>query len=126
MDAKIYKMVVIVALIMRKFLNKMMVVTIREALENTDVFQGWLYLPAKPWSLSTEGIFIKEDRDADPAALFPPEILAPCQLTETLDAASIEDIILNAEQQLGKPKPEELFEAFLFYVENDAFIDFDD
>lgn len=107
-------------------MNKMMMVTIREALENTDVFQGWLYLPAKPWSLSTEGIFIKENRDADPAAPFLPAILAPCQLKETLDAASMEDIILNAEQQLGRPTLEELFEAFLFYVENDAFIDFDD
>lgn len=103
---------------------KMVAVTIREVLKKTDLFQGWLYLPDKPWTLATEGIFVKEDRDADPSAPFPPAVLSPCQLKETLDAAGIEDIISNAEHQLGKPTLENLFAAFLFYMENDAFIEF--
>jgi hypothetical protein len=103
---------------------KMVAVTIREVLVKADVFQGWLYLPDKPWLLDTEGIFVREDLDADPSAPFPPVVLSPCQLKEALDAASIEDIISNAEQQLAKPTLENLLEAFLFYMENDAFIEF--
>lgn len=101
-------------------------VTIREVLEEKDAFSGWLYLSPKTWTLDTEGIFIADDIDADPAAPFPPAILAPCNLQEALDAAGIEDIISNAKDQLDSPTIDQLFEAFLFYVENDAFMDFGD
>nr|WP_197090651.1 hypothetical protein [Yersinia aldovae] len=42
---------------------------------------------------------------------------------ETLDGASVEDIIDNVGYQLADPKIEQLFEAFTFYYENDAFIE---
>lgn len=60
-----------------------------------------------------------------PSAPYPPAILAPCALQDALDAAGIEDIIYNARDQLGKPTLEQLFDAFLYYLENDAYIDFD-
>jgi hypothetical protein len=104
---------------------KMVAVTIREVLDKSDTFNGWLYLPKEPWSLDTEGIFIKEDKNADPSDPFPPAILEPCHLKEALDAAGIEDVISNAEAQLGSPSIHQLFEALLFYIENDAFIEFE-
>jgi hypothetical protein len=105
---------------------KTVIVTIREVLEKKEVFSGWLYLPdtAKSWSLNTQGIFVEEDIDADPNDPYPPAILDSCNLTESLDAAGIEDIISNAEAQTNKPSIDQLFKAFLFYLENDAFIDF--
>ena len=102
----------------------MVATTIREVLERAAVFDGWFYLPEKPWSKDTQGIFVKEDRGADPSDPFPPQILSPCRLVEALDAEGIEDIISNAESQLDSPSIEKLFEAFLFYIENDAFIEF--
>ena len=36
----------------------------------------------------------------------------------------MEDIITNAKNQLSTPSIEQLFEAFQFYIENDAFIEF--
>ncbi len=103
---------------------KAVIVNIRETLDKGNVFSGWLYLPKQPWSLDTQGIFLKEDKDADPSDPFPPVILDACQLSETLDAAGIEDVISNAQLQINNPTTEDLFKAFLFYMENDAFIEF--
>ena len=102
----------------------MMAVTIREVLEQKGSLFGWLYLPNKPWKLETQGLFIQEDKDSDPSDPFPPTIIDSCHLSEVLDAAGIEDIIANAEAQIEKPTVDDLYMAFLFYVENDAFIEF--
>jgi hypothetical protein len=106
-------------------MNHMLLLTMREVLEQAAVFDGWLFLPQQPWTLDTVGIFIKEDRDADPSDPFPPAILAPCGLQVALDAAGIEDVIENAKDQLGAPRIDQLFAAFQFYIENDAFLEFD-
>jgi hypothetical protein len=105
-------------------MHKAVIVTIRETLDKGNVFSGWLYLPKQPWNLDTQGIFLKEDRDADPFGPFPPVILDACQLSEALDAAGIEDVIINAQNQINNPTTEDLFKAFLFYMENDTFIEF--
>lgn len=102
----------------------MIAVTIREAFEKNGEFSEWFYLPRQPWTLETEGLFIQEDIDAEPAAPFPPAFLGPCNLQDTVDAAGMEDIITNAKNQLSTPSIEQLFEAFQFYIENDAFIEF--
>lgn len=86
-------------------------------------FRGYLYLPNGPWNLATEGIFIEEDIDADPNAKFPPGILDACKLKSTLDAAGVEDIIAYARQQSPDCSLEQLLNSFVFYVENDAFLD---
>ncbi|WP_445081763.1 DUF7716 domain-containing protein [Snodgrassella alvi] len=43
---------------------------------------------------------------------------------ETLDGASIEDVIDYAKQQSENVSLEDLFKSFMFYYENDAFMDF--
>jgi len=105
-------------------MNKMLAVTIREVLEQKGEFFGWLFLPSKPWTLDTNGLFIQEDKDSDPSEPFPPIIVEPCRLSAVLDWASIEDIVLNAKEQVGRPSVDNLFKAFIFYIENDAFITF--
>lgn len=87
-------------------------------------FEGYLYLPDGPWNLTTEGLFIDEDIDADPSTKFPPAILDACKLKPTLEAADIEDVIAYARQQSPHCSLDELLKSFVFYVENDAFLDF--
>lgn len=103
---------------------KMAAVTIREVFEKNGQFDGWLYLPKQPWTLDTQGIFVEHDIDAAPSDPIPPQILAPCDLQEALDAAGIEDVISYAQAQLEKPTIDQLFEALEFYIENDAFMEF--
>lgn len=100
-------------------------VSIRDILQKKDVYDGWLYLPLKPWNLDTQGVFVKSDKNADPSSDdHIPEIVKKSNWKVTLDSEGIEDIISNAEDQLSSPTIENLFEAFLFYMENDAFIEF--
>jgi hypothetical protein len=99
-------------------------VTIREVLQAGEQHRGWLYLPERPWSLDTKGTFVEFDKDADPDADEIPELVKKNNWREVLDAASIEDIVDNATQQLGSPSIDDLFKAFQFYVDQDAFIRF--
>jgi hypothetical protein len=99
-------------------------VTIREVLAGDDSYSGWLYLPARPWSLDTKGTFVVFDKNADPDADEIPDLVKKNNWQEVLDAATIEDIVDNAKQQLGSPSIDDLFKAFQFYVDRDAFIRF--
>lgn len=45
----------------------------------------------------------------------------PDEWQVTVDAATIEDIIDNAQQQISGASLDDLFAAFTFYIENDAF-----
>ncbi|CNH96592.1 Uncharacterised protein [Yersinia aldovae] len=106
----------------------MELVTIREFLTHPENYlTGWFYLPPdkSKWNLDTQGVFSLDSSD------FPPDSddYVPIQVendgwVETLDGASVEDIIDNVGYQLGDPKIEQLFEAFIFHYENDAFIEF--
>lgn len=105
-------------------MNRMLAVTLREIFEQKEKFSGWLYCPPTLLSLDTQGVFIEEDIDDIPSDSPIPAVLEPCHLIEILDAASIEDIIDNAKAQLETVTIEDLFRAFIFYTENDAFIQF--
>lgn len=105
-------------------MHKAIIATLDEILTGKVPLKGWLYLDRKSWSLNTEGIMIEEDIDADPNLPFPPEVIKKLNLTEVLDAACIEDIIDNINAQTLNPTAEQTFSAFLFYFENDAFIEF--
>jgi hypothetical protein len=82
-------------------------------------------LPEPPWTLETEGFFHEDDIDAEPQEL--DEARAAIESrgwVEALDAEGIQDVIYNAADQLEAPSDDDLFRAFLCYVENDAFIEF--
>ncbi|CAI8694041.1 hypothetical protein BTK96_004618 [Burkholderia pyrrocinia] len=95
-------------------------VSLKHILEHPGDFSGWLYLPPMPWTPDTEGAFSDDTKDAD-------EDTAPVIATQpgwqiTLNSSTIEDIVINAHDQIDEPTLAQLFDAFVFYVENDAFI----
>ncbi|UTV55203.1 DUF7716 domain-containing protein [Burkholderia arboris] len=95
-------------------------VPLHHILERPGDFSGWLYLPPMPWALDTEGAFSDDtDGDADAAV---PAIARQPGWRVTLDGATIEDIVINAHDQIDEPSMAQLFDAFVFYIENDAFI----
>ncbi|CDG19899.1 conserved protein of unknown function [Xenorhabdus poinarii G6] len=89
--------------------------------------EGWFYLPPdeSSWNLKTEGVFSLDSAD------FPPDSdeFLPIQAkengwVETLDNGLIEEVVENAKAQLGNPSIDDLFNAFIFYFQHDAFIEF--
>jgi hypothetical protein len=101
--------------------------TIGEVLKQNQEYAGWFYLPNQPWNLQTKGVFVRRDKDADPNdESHIPKIAKENSWIPTLDAPCIEDIIFNAEDQIEHPTEDDLFRAFIFYFENDAFIDFNE
>ncbi|WP_080425505.1 hypothetical protein [Burkholderia ubonensis] len=97
------------------------VVSIRSILEYPSKFSGWLYLPSLPWNLETNGVFAPYTKDADENNV--PEVASRHGWNITLDSDAIEDIVTNTSAQIENPTIDQLFEAFVFYYNNDAFID---
>lgn len=75
-----------------------------------------------PWTLDTEGIFSEDTKGADTDENTAPVIATQPGWQVTLDSATIEDIVINAHDQVDEPSVMQLLDAFVFYVENDAFI----
>ncbi|HEF5872590.1 TPA: hypothetical protein SAY52_003224 [Burkholderia cenocepacia] len=94
--------------------------SLHHILERPGDFSGWLYLPPMPWTLDTDGEFLEDADDAE--ADVAPAIAAQPGWKVTLDSATIEDIVINAHDQVDEPSVAQLLDAFVFYVENDAFI----
>ena len=97
------------------------VVSLRSILEEPASYSGWLYLPSPPWTLETQGVFAPYTKDADDSSI--PEIARQNSWSITLDSDAIEGIVENTSDQIGNPTVDQLFEAFVFYFTNDAFID---
>lgn len=77
------------------------------------------------WTLSTKGVFTLDARDFPPDSdEYLPEQVKNDGWVEVLDGGTIEEIVANVKQQLGVPSLDELFKAFIFYYENDAFLEF--
>ena len=85
--------------------------------------EGWFYLPnsSEDWTLETEGICVDDELGENEEET---QELVAKGWNETLDAVTIEDVIFNAKEQKNNVTPDELLEAFVFYFENDAFINF--
>ncbi|MGS0895864.1 DUF7716 domain-containing protein [Burkholderia stagnalis] len=95
-------------------------VSLKHILERPGDFAGWLHLPPQPWTLDTEGVFSDDTGGVDEDAV--PAIARQPGWQVTLDSTTIEDIVINAHDQIDEPSLAQLFDAFVFYVENDAFI----
>ena len=96
------------------------VVSLKQILETPGDFSGWLYLPPKPWTLDTEGAFSADAQHAEDDASS--SIALQPGGSVTLNSATIEDIVINAHDQIDEPSVSQLLDAFVFYVENDEFI----
>ena len=88
--------------------------------EHPGDFSGWLCLPPMPWTLDTQCAFT-ESADHTEAAM-PPATAPQPGWRVTLNSATIEDIVINAHDQVDEPTVAQLFDAFVFYVDNDEFI----
>ena len=106
----------------------MNLITIRDVLSFPENNPGtWFYLPPDKtiWDLDTMGIFSLDSSDFPPDSNdYLPEQAKKDGWIEVLDGASIADVIDNVKDQLDNPSLNQLFDAFLFYDENDAFLDF--
>ena len=108
--------------------NSMELISIRDVLSHPEENLNWFYLPPNSgqWNLDTLGIFSLDSREFAPDANeYLPEQVKKMGWIETLDAASIEDVVENAKEELENPSINQLFDAFIFYYENDAFLEFE-
>ncbi|MGL4387108.1 MAG: DUF7716 domain-containing protein [Snodgrassella alvi] len=109
--------------------KNMELMTIREILSNPDkIPQTWLYLPPDKttWNLDTQGIFSLDSWDFPPGSdEYLPKQAKNDKCIETLDGSSIEDIVSYAQGQSDNVTLDDLFRSFIFYYENDAFLDLD-
>jgi hypothetical protein len=104
--------------------------TLREILTRADQQppKAWLYLPADtPWNLESdaEALISPEvppDREDDPDA-GTPDVAKKMSLMRALPITTVQEIVENALSQRSDATAEELFKAFIYYYDNDAFID---
>lgn len=94
-------------------------------LENIDKFK-WsdaLFLPEdEEWNKDTEGMVLDPD-DVEEDDDIPKEAKER-KLMYALSIQTIKSIIQNISQQKSEISEEELVEAYLFYYDNDAYINF--
>jgi len=88
----------------------------------------WLFLSkTEPWALDSAAIIkateeVPPEEEDDESAGYPREVLER-GFVATLPMTTVEDVVANARQQLATISAEQLLEAFLFYYDNDAFIE---
>ncbi|RQZ61083.1 hypothetical protein [Burkholderia sp. Bp9004] len=92
-------------------------VSLKHVLEHPGDFTGRLCLPPTPWTPDTSGVFFEDAKDGAVS-----DAATPPGWRVTLNSATIEDIVINAHDQVDEPSIAQLFDAFVYYVENDEFI----
>jgi hypothetical protein len=104
--------------------------TLREVILSVQKLPSvWLFLPKEEtWSLDSRALVAAmeevppEDEDLEEAGY--PEAAKINNLMAALHIRGVEEVVFNARAQKPDATPEELFEAFLYYYDFDAFIDF--
>ena len=82
-----------------------------------------LFMPFdEVWKSETRCAVEVVDRYADEPVI--PDVALQSGLERVLQVAQVQDIVDNARQQMPGASVKELVEAFLFYYDRDAFIDF--
>ena len=107
----------------------MNLISIREILEKPDnIPEGWLFLPKESdqWNLDTKGILHVEDLNLSPEEMEDSQPKEEDGWVEFLDNNIMEEVIFNAGEYEGDRTSEELLQAFIFYYENDAFMEFEE
>ncbi|WP_155736592.1 DUF7716 domain-containing protein [Variovorax paradoxus] len=103
---------------------RMQKISLKEAIEEIENFKGWLYLSPPPWSVESEGFFYSTDVDLLPVDEKKIRDEFEAQgWKSTVSKEDIEDIIENTKNQIEDPSIDQLFEAFNFFYENDAYIE---
>jgi hypothetical protein len=82
-----------------------------------------LCLPADgPWTLASPAMLWDQDEVIDDEEEL--AVLAPYGVVCVLGLGDVQDIVSNARQQKADCTISELFDAFMYYLRNDAFIQF--
>jgi hypothetical protein len=90
---------------------------------------AWVYLPnVKNWSLESESVALESEEvppelEDEPDAGVP-QFAKDHDLMQVMPVATLQDIVSNAREQRPSASPKDLFEAFKFYYDRDAFIEF--
>ena len=96
-------------------------------LENIDDFE-WsdaLFLPEdEVWNMDTEGM-ICDPNDVENESDEVPKAAKERNLIYALSIQDLQDIVYNAKQQKEKASVDEVLEAYLYYYDNDAFIEWE-
>ena len=102
-------------------------ISIGDVLSSPENNTEWFCLPSDKdsWTLDTKGVFTLDAKDFAPDSDdFLPKQVKEDGWVEVLDGGTIEEVVANAKTQLDTPSLNDLFKAFIFYYENDAFITF--
>ncbi|MCA9191116.1 MAG: hypothetical protein KDB03_05130 [Planctomycetales bacterium] len=86
----------------------------------------WLYLPESgEWNLNSPCLLLESRELTDEEASDPefdvPEEAKRHQMQEVLYSEDVKDIVLNALSFNPSFEINEIYDAFMFYIENDAF-----
>ncbi len=99
--------------------------TLQDILLKAD-HQPWnfaLFLPPeKPWSLDSRCMTLDAD-DCDEDEVYPEA--AARGLSYVIGIQDVQSIVENARQQKPEAEADDLFQAFTYYLNNDAFIVFE-
>ncbi|MBP3351512.1 MAG: hypothetical protein J6L65_03820 [Lachnospiraceae bacterium] len=94
-------------------------------LENINDFK-WsdaLFLPKEEvWELDTEGLIWDPD-DVEDESDEVPKAAMDLGLIYALSIQDIQDIVYNAKQQKENVSADDLLEAYLYYYDNDAYVE---
>lgn len=87
-----------------------------------------LYLPFdQKWGLETKALTVLLDSSGggpeETEDDHPPEAAIREGLARAIGMDAVQDVVANLRQQMNEPTPVQLLEAFLFYYDNDAFIE---
>jgi hypothetical protein len=104
-----------------------MMTTLREVLSGSEFpNQAWLFLPENEiWSLESRSFLgpmeevPPEDEMKDKAGY--PSLMLEKEMLATLEGQAVQSIVASTRQQKQGSTAEDIFEAFLYYYDNDAF-----
>ena len=100
-------------------------VTLSEALLSAEQlpWQSNLYLPShRKWTEDSEAAVLDTENEEEPEN---PAFAQMHSLMRALSISDVQQIVYNAKQQRPNADTTELVQAFQFYFDRDAFIDFD-
>ena len=107
-------------------MGNIQIVTIKDVLINASdlLWSDSLFLPdTLTWELETTGVICDPDEvESEDEEI--PQVAKEMGLPLNIGVQDIQQVVDNARQQVEDCSIQQLFEAFLYYYDNDAFIDF--
>jgi hypothetical protein len=105
------------------------ITTFKKVLENIEEYscRCWVYMPSEDkWHIGSKSAVLENEEvppefeDGTDAGV--PAIAKANNLMQALPVSEIQDIVRNAKAQASDVSVEKLFEAFIYYYDNDSYI----